>query len=205
MANDSAISLSPPEYLAFQARRLLEQTAGAAKFLEGWPGLRVSRSVPARQLPVVRELKTLTTLGTAATSSFVNAIGDAADRLEWRQTYAAADFGPAFLDCYGWTELVGSRGPIASSVIACGLLMLGPRTDYPAHAHEAEELYLPLAGTALWMRGEEGYVSRAPGHPIFHSSWMAHAMRTESEPLLALYVWRGGDLAAKSIILPSAG
>jgi hypothetical protein len=30
---------------------------------------------------------------------------------------------------------------------------------------------------------------------------MPHAMRTEGAPLLALYLWRGGDLAAKSVIL----
>jgi hypothetical protein len=33
-----------------------------------------------------------------------------------------------------------------------------------------------------------------------HPSWTAHAMHTEQEPLLAAYVWRAGDLTAKSRI-----
>ncbi len=125
----------------------------------------------------------------------------AADALEWRQTYTTADFGREFLDRYGWTELIGLRGPIPSQRIACGFLMLGPEIEYPAHAHEAEELYLPLAGEALWMRGEEGFVARAPGALVEHPSWMPHAMRTGRNPMLAIYLWRGGDLAAKSKII----
>jgi hypothetical protein len=124
--------------------------------------------------------------------------------LEWRQTYSADDFGAAFLERYGWTELIGLRGPIASERIACGFLMLGPGIDYPAHAHEAEELYLPLAGTALWRRDESDFVSRRPGAPIVHRPWEPHAVRTQAEPLLALYVWRGGELAAKSKIIGRA-
>ena len=82
--------------------------------------------------------------------------------------------------------------------------MLGPGADYPLHAHEAEELYLPVAGTALWRRGEDAFVARLPGTPIHHPSFMPHAMRTEAEPMLALYLWRGGDLAAASRLLRSA-
>jgi hypothetical protein len=35
---------------------------------------------------------------------------------------------------------------------------------------------------------------------IHHPSWTTHAMRTEGEPLLAAYIWRAGDLTAKSLI-----
>jgi mannose-6-phosphate isomerase-like protein (cupin superfamily) len=101
-------------------------------------------------------------------------------------------------DLYGFRL---RRGPIASEKVACGFLLLGPGVEYPAHAHEAEELYVPLAGAALWMRGEEDFVSRAVSESIEHPSWMPHAMRTGAKPLLALYLWRGGDLAAKSRIL----
>lgn len=136
-----------------------------------------------------------------ATASFVHAIAEQAEALSWQQTYGAEDFGPSFLDRYGWTEFIGLRGPIPSRELACGLLMLGPDIEYPAHAHEAEELYLPLAGAAWWMRGDDRYALRLVGTPIHHPPWMPHAMRTGSEPLLALYLWRGGDLAAKSTII----
>ena len=192
---------SPAEALAHQIRHVLEPLSIAKPFLQDWPVLRASRPAQPFGLPVLAWLNGLPPLAAPATQSLVQGLVASADALEWRQTYTAADFGPAFLDRYGWSELIGLRGPIPSTAIACGVMLLGPEIDYPPHAHEAEELYLPLAGTALWLRGDEPWRSRPPGEPIHHPSWMPHAMRTAAEPLLALYVWRGGALTAKSKIL----
>ena len=175
--------------------------SAAAPFLADWPHLAATRPSQHGRLPVCRWLASLEPLAAPATRALVREFVGAADILEWRQTYSAVDFGRDFLERYGWTELVGLRGPIGSEKVACGFLMLGPETEYPAHAHEAEEIYLPLAGEALWMRGDQGFVARAPGAMIEHSSWTPHATRTREDPLLALYVWRGGDLAAKSMIV----
>lgn len=173
----------------------------AAPFLLDWPRLAVVRATQPGRLPVCRWLDSLEPLAAPQTRALVREFVAAAEILEWRQTYSAADFGPEFLDSYGWTELIGLRGPIPSETVACGFLMLGPRIEYPTHAHEAEEIYLPLAGEALWMRGGEDFVARAQGAIVEHSSWTPHATRTREQPLLALYVWRGGDLAAKSKIV----
>ena len=189
------------ESLASETRRLLASFAEAAPFLEGWLPLIANRAVHPQALPVCRWLADLDKCAAPETLALVHLVVAASPTLDWRQTYSATDFGAHFLQSYGWTELIGLRGPIASARIACGFLMLGPQTDYPAHAHEAEELYLPLAGSALWRRGEEGAAVRPPGLPIRHRSWEPHAMRTQEEPMLAIYVWRGGDLAAKSKIV----
>ncbi|MBW2249580.1 MAG: hypothetical protein JRF60_02855 [Deltaproteobacteria bacterium] len=101
---------------------------------------------------------------------------------------------------YGWTELIGLRGPIDSKNIACGFLLLGPDIEYPKHSHEADEIYIPLSSETLWMQGDDPWVSRPGGIPIYHRSWLTHGMRTESTPLLAVYLWRGGNLAQKSHI-----
>jgi len=194
-------AVSPIEPLANAARELLAPLPAAARFLADFPDLAVARPTRPGRLPVCDWLPNLEALAAAETQALVREFVAAAHILEWRQTYSAADFGPEFLQRYGWSELIGLRGPIPSEKIACGFLMLGPETDYPAHAHEAEELYLPLAGEALWMRGEPGFVPRSPGELIEHHSWTPHATRTLDEPMLALYVWRGGDLAAKSEII----
>ena len=78
--------------------------------------------------------------------------------------------------------------------LACGFLLLGPRTAFPSHRHAAEELYVPLAGTAFWQRGRRPYAPCPPGQMLHHSPWLPHAVRTADEPLLALYVWRGDAL-----------
>lgn len=189
------------ESLARAVQRQLASLPAAVCLLADFPGLAVARETQPRRLPVCDWPGRLEPLAAPETRALVREFVAAAGMLEWRQTYAAEDFGGEFLRRYGWTELIGPRGPIPSEKIACGFLMLGPETEYPAHAHEAEELYLPLAGEALWMRGEEGFVLRAPGAGIEHPSWTPHATRTLREPMLALYVWRGGDLATKSKII----
>ncbi len=183
------------------ARALLQDIEAARPFLASWPDLGATRPVAPSSLPVLSWLDAARRSSIPSTDPLVAALVDHAAALAWRQSYTAEDFGAAFLDRYGWTELVGLRGPVPSETVACGILMLGPDIDYPFHAHEAEELYVPLAGAAHWTRGHEAAVEHAAGTPIHHPSWVPHAMRTGAEPLLALYVWRGGDLAAKSRIV----
>jgi hypothetical protein len=181
------------------ARRLLMASRAPAHMLEPWPAPTGARRLLApSELPVLRWLAAALSLAPAAARPLVEAIVDEAGALAWRQTYTADDLGQPFLDRYGWTEFAGFRGPIASETVAIGVLVLGPETVYPQHSHAAEEVYLPVAGTAEWLKGDEGWTPRAPLEMIHHAPWKRHAMRTGAEPLLAIYVWRGGDLAAKS-------
>ena len=129
----------------------------------------------------------------------------AAPSMAWRQTYSTRDADAAFLDNYGWCEILGESGPIAGGRIACGLLLLGPATHYPRHRHEAEEIYLPLHGTAAWQQGDAVWRDRAPGTLIHHAGDEPHAMRTGAVPMLALYLWRGGGLAQKARLDAAAG
>ena len=188
--------------LASLAYGLLDSLEEAKPFLRDWPTEDALRPQDARPLPVLDHLAAARAAASPTTAPFVDALARDARALDWGQTYSASEVDPAFLDRYGWTEFVGLRGPRPSETLACGVLMLGPQADYPLHAHAAEELYLPIAGAALWRRGDEDFATRLPGTPIHHPSFMPHAMRTGAEPLLALYLWRGGDLAASSRLLP---
>src|SRR5208283_5999066 len=116
-----------------------------------------------------------------------------APSLAWRQTYGPDEVGAAFIENYGWTELFGARGRERAKT-AGGLVLLGPNTSYPAHRHEAEEIYLPLSGAAHWRQGDALWRERPPGTLIHHCSEEIHAMRTGKEPLLALYLWRSEQL-----------
>jgi hypothetical protein len=104
----------------------------------------------------------------ALTVELVNDLCRAAPRMAWRQTYTATEVGREFL------------------------------THYPRHRHEAEEVYIPLAGTALWQQGDGHWRERQPGTVIHHSSDEPHAMRTGARVLLALYLWRSANLHQKS-------
>lgn len=207
--------MTTAETIAALTKELLESVRqpALAPFLADWPGAAVPgaaapgiaepctaerRAVAACQLPVLRWIPDLAGNIAAFGIDLVAAVCGAAPALAWRQTYTAQDFDAAFLDNYGWSEIFGVSGPIASERIACGFLILGPATYYPRHRHEAEEIYLPLSGTAAWQQGDSVWRDRPPGTLIHHAGDEPHAMRTGAHPLLALYLWRGANLAHKA-------
>jgi hypothetical protein len=154
-------------------------------------------------VPAVRHLPHLESAAKPFSAAFTRSLKAAAAGLAWRQSYAPAEVGEAFLQNYGWAELVGLSGGTASDRLACGVLLLGPNTAYPPHRHEAEEVYVPLVGRALWQRGGGRFRTEEEGGIIHHAAFEPHAMQTEAAPLLALYLWRSRDLAQKSELLPA--
>ncbi len=135
----------------------------------------------------------------------------AAADLDWRQTYSMADVAAGaitadFLGRYGWCELIGPTAASRSDRMTCGFLLLGPDTHYPSHSHEPEELYLPLSGTASWRQSQGDshgeWQQRPPGALIHHAPFEPHAMRTHTDPLLALYLWRGSNVRSRASFLP---
>jgi hypothetical protein len=172
-------------------------------FLADWPMTKgLTRSISPHTLPVLSYLPAVVKAADKKTEPLVVMLAALAHHIAWGQTYSVQDFGPGFLEKYGWTELIGLRGPIASDRVACGFLLLGPHIEYPRHHHEAEEVYLPLTHRTLWQLGDQDWTCRTPGRPVYHEPWEPHAMRTDAVPLLALYLWRGGDLAQKSRLIP---
>lgn len=192
-----------------------ELLAAFRAYNEGLPGAAdftstIDWNMPARRL----ERKSLACLGhldrLAASvggeeRGLVGLLARHRDSFRWGQTYTTADFDRHFIDNYGWMELFGTRGHFDNQAVAGGFLILGPAVEYPDHHHVAEELYVPLAGRAEWRKGEGPFLPRAAGEVIHHPSRISHAMRTAAEPLLALYLWRGGPLAEKSTVTGTAG
>jgi hypothetical protein len=174
------------------------RAAALGPVLTDWPLANERRPVAASALPVLRWLPEVKAHAPALTLELVNELSRAATMMAWRQTYTATEIGAAFLENYGYSEIVGLSGPLASERLACGFLLLGPETHYPRHRHEAEEVYIPLAGTASWQQGDGRWRERLPGTVIHHASHEPHAMRTGARALLALYLWRSANLHQKS-------
>lgn len=176
---------------------------GLAPFIQKFPPKTFkTRKVYKNALSVLSYLPKFKINTSPKTCCIVKQFQALSDDLCWGQTYSAEDFGETFLNKYGWAELIGLRGPIVSEEIACGFLLLGPDVLYPKHSHEAEEVYIPLSSDqdVFWTQGDDAWVSKAVGKPIYHKSGMIHGMKTSISPLLALYVWYGGDLTQKSRI-----
>jgi mannose-6-phosphate isomerase-like protein (cupin superfamily) len=159
-----------------------------------------ARALEPHPLACVRHLDRAVELAPPDAKPLVGFVAAHRKDLRWGQTYSQADFGRAFIDNYGWLEVFGMRGHFANDAVAAGLLILGPDIVYPDHHHIAEEIYIPLTGGTEWRMGEGGFRVREAGEVVHHASNVNHAMRTGREPLLAVYIWRGGPLAAKSTI-----
>ncbi|TPK98160.1 transcriptional regulator [Mesorhizobium sp. B2-4-12] len=170
---------------------------------------RIGWDMPARALEphtlgCLRHLDRAAELTPPDAKPLVQLLARQRNDLPWGQTYTEADFGKAFIDNYGWLEMFGTRGHFANDEVAAGLLILGPDIVYPDHHHVAEEIYIPLTSGTEWRMGEGGFRKREAGEVVHHASNVNHAMRTGKEPLLALYIWRGGPLAQKSTITGTA-
>lgn len=182
------------------AHELLENMHSPAfqPFLSEWPQPAARRASQAASLPVLRYLPKLRAGAPPFSAALVEALTEMAASLAWRRSYSSPSVSAQFLENYGWTEFVGLTGPLAGKRLACGVLLLGPDTTYPAHHHEAEEIYVPLSGKAAWKQGGGDWREQNPGAVIHHAPQESHAMRTGSSPLLALYLWRSDNLAQKS-------
>jgi hypothetical protein len=186
--------------IAARIKELLDslKEPALAPFLAEWPRGPAQRAITASALPVLRCLPGIAGDTAAFGIDLVATLCREAVTMAWRQTYTANDLDESFLDNYGWSEILGTSGPVASERIACGFLILGPSTHYPRHRHEAEEVYLPLSGTAAWQQGDAQWREWRPGTLIHHARNEPHAMRTGVSPLLALYLWRSANLAQKA-------
>ena len=167
-------------------------------FLREWPSPSRVRTVAAASVPAVRWLSPMRRAAPAFSASLVDALVKAAPALAWHRSYTAAAAGADFYENYGWTEFAGLAGPVPSEHLACGVLLMGPHVTYPPHHHEADEIYIPLVGTAQWRQGRADWREEKPGSVIHHARHQSHAMKTGTEPLLALYLWRSAQLAQSS-------
>jgi len=175
-----ASNQAPADGLLAQARVLLTDLHAPelTPFLKEWPSPAERRSVPPSSVPVLRWLPRILQSASTFSAPLVNSLVAAAPSLAWRRSYSPAAVGAQFYENYGWTEFAGLTGPTPSKHLACGVLLLGPHVTYPPHRHEADEIYVPLAGTAAWKHGNDRWRERLPGSVIHHARYEPHAMQT---------------------------
>ncbi len=156
------------------------------------------RTLPAKALPVLTFLPQMEALAPPCNQRFISLLSSWQADLHFNQTYTEEDFGAGFLQKYGWIKFLGPDAYWHNDEISSGFVLLGDNVTYPQHWHEAEEIYLPISGTGDWYHEQYGWQSKSPGDKIEHASNIKHSVRSHGQPLLLLYIWRGGDLAQKS-------
>jgi len=112
----------------------------------------------------------------------------AAQQSPWSE--ASRGIPEFFAGGYAYSILVDEHGICGPEPIRVGLLLQQDHVAYPGHAHDAEEFYFILSGTAAWRVDDQHFQAR-PGDLIHHASAAIHEMNTADEPLLAIWAWRG--------------
>ncbi|MEQ8895580.1 MAG: dimethylsulfonioproprionate lyase family protein [Roseovarius sp.] len=77
------------------------------------------------------------------------------------------------------------------ALLGCNLL--APQTAYPAHAHLACEIYLPVndSGALFWQAATGTDRPARPGAPVTHGPSEPHALTTRARPALNLWLQHG--------------
>ena len=153
-------------------------------------------SLPARDLPVLGRLAALGPLASPTTAALLQAIVEASPHVYWSQSYTLDDpgFDQRYLDNYGWFNVVAPSGPFVSRQLRVSVGYWGRGLHYPTHRHAPEELYLAVAGSALFFSEGRSTVEAGPGTIVRHFSNQAHSIRMTKGPLLAAVFWRGSGL-----------
>ncbi len=122
------------------------------------------------------------------------------DRLRWEQSYKKEDgvVPDAMLEGYGFAEVIGKRGPFVSKRIRAGIGVWGPHILYPRHQHQAEEIYIVVAGAAEFKIGAAEEARCCSGDVVYVESNTPHGFRTTDQSLVVYYLWQAGDLRQTS-------
>jgi len=120
--------------------------------------------------------------------TFADYTAPLSEQVKWNQASRGV---PEFYEGgYYFSVIIGDSGLVPSKTIRMGLFLQNQNVDYPPHAHEAEEFYLILSGHGSWQIGNSWY-DAIPGRIFHHQPDESHRMITESEPLLAIWIWTG--------------
>ena len=124
-----------------------------------------------------------------------NCLKEAKDDLVWREDNArfyppGADLGEGYKRCNLHSLLIG---PDACGHhhpdFRLGIFLLGPRTLYRDHNHDAPELYLNLSDKSGWRFGASGWQDFVAGSLIWNAAGEPHATRVYDESFISVFVW----------------
>lgn len=118
------------------------------------------------------------------------------NHLRWEQSYRKEDgvVPDAMLEGYAFAEIIGKQGPFVSDRIRAGIGIYGPGIEYPRHQHQAEEIYIVLAGGADFKIGAAEEARYETGDVVSVESNTWHGFRTCDQILVIYYLWQAGDL-----------
>jgi quercetin dioxygenase-like cupin family protein len=150
-------------------------------------------SAPER-LPICDALESalhLASAGPAPIPELAATLNDLSPRLQWKRRNSSSPDGTNFHDGHANALVAGPGGLEERDEVWIGISLLASHVRYPDHRHQPEEVYVSLAGGAWWNSNME-WTTPGPGGLIYNEPNVLHAMRTDEQPLLAIWcLWLG--------------
>jgi quercetin dioxygenase-like cupin family protein len=148
----------------------------------------------SERLPVCDALESALRLagtGPAPIPELAAALDVLSPRLQWKRRDASTPDGTTFHDGHANALVAGPGGLEERDDVWVGISLLAPHVRYPDHRHRPEEIYVSLAGGAWWNSNME-WTTPGPGGLVYNEPNVLHAMRTDAQPLLAIWcLWVG--------------
>lgn len=173
-----------------ECTRVLHNTNIFFREVAPWPNDLKKILRPRTQIPATELVKNFPLCGNKETHQLVNIIRKTTLLTNWQRTYTEEEVGSDFLNRYGYYELIGPKGHFYSKTLRAFIVYWGEQLTYDWHSHEAEEIYLVLAGSGLFKTKGKQTILKANDY-CFHRSWQSHSMITSSEPIITLVLWFG--------------
>jgi hypothetical protein len=146
------------------------------------------------RLPVCDALESalhLASTGPAPIPELAAALKDLSPHLQWKRRNSSSPDGTSFHDGHANAFVAGPGGLEEREDVWVGISLLAPHVRYPDHRHRPEEVYVSLAGGAWWNANMD-WTTPGPSGLIYNEPNVLHAMRTEEQPLLAIWcLWVG--------------
>lgn len=178
---------------AYEAARGLVATMPALAAFATLPEAALAEK-PGRRIPATALVEAWEGSAVPATQPVIEAIRAATPYADWQQTYREEEVGADFLARYGWFELAGPTGHVQTTEARAFIAYWGAGLHYDWHLHEAEGLYVVLAGRATFLAEGAPPAEIGPGGTRHHAAFQPHAMTTTDSAVLTLVLWRGAGL-----------
>ena len=183
----------------------LAKTAGFTLENVNWTGA-LNQPEPSRH-PIVDSYLDAVCASSGENGSCAHRVATAllavSDRLKWRVRSLSVDEGPdvaVFAPKFSATSIIGVGGFLPSDKIRAGLSLQGRDTYYPPHAHLAEESYWIIGGGGDWKVDTKPWFPVEPGDSVYHKPEARHAMQTNEQALLSVWLWTS-HLNSKVVII----
>jgi len=175
------------------ARSLTDEMAAITEFVP-WPEDLHWAGLKHTDIPARAQVQNWQAEGTGAAADLHRAVQSAAPFADWMQTYTEVEVGKHFLENYGYFELFGPNGHYHSKQARAFIAYWNAGLDYDWHHHLAEELYVVVSGSGLFMSEGENDALLTRGETRLHLTDQPHALSMTQGPILTYVLWRGAGM-----------